>query len=108
MNSSVRPDGTPSLTDAVSKMIPVDSPHTALIDELQSILKKIPTESPPGSEDIYGLDTSIAWGSDDLQWCNGGPSGCGGGSSQTQASAEDKNKFKRAVAIVNELIMQGP
>jgi hypothetical protein len=30
--------------------------------------------------------------------------GCGGGSSEVQASDEDKAKFKRAVEIVNELV----
>lgn len=73
------------------------------MDELHGILKEIPTEQPPGSEDIYGLDTSIAWQSDDLEWYNGGPQGCGGGQSFVQATAEDKAKFKRAVEIVNEL-----
>lgn len=107
VTSAVRLDGTASLVDALPKKIPVD-PHSRLIDELHSILKEIPTESPPGSQDIYGLDTSIAWGSDDLQWCNGGPSGCGGGISNIQASEEDKKKFKRAVEIVNELLNQEP
>lgn len=50
------------------------------------------------------MDTSIAWGSDDLMWMNGGPAGCGGGVSDVQPTEEDKNKFKRAVAIVNELV----
>lgn len=102
MTSATRSDGQPSLSQALPKKIAVDS-HTALIEELHSILKEIPTESPPGSEDIYGLDTSIAWGSDDLEWCNGGPAGCGGGNSETKASEEDKKKFKRAVEIVNQL-----
>jgi len=102
VTSATRPDGQASLGQAVPKKLAVDS-HAALIDELHSILKGLPTESPPGSEDIYGLDTSIAWGSDDLEWCNGGPAGCGGGNSETKASDEDKKKFKRAVEIVNEL-----
>ncbi|TFY54976.1 hypothetical protein EVJ58_g8542 [Rhodofomes roseus] len=68
------------------------------------ILKSIPTEQPPGSEDIYGLDTSIAFGSDDLMWMNGGPAGCGTGRSTVQATEEDKAKFKRAVKIVQELL----
>lgn len=106
--SATRPDGTPSLTDAAPKSLDISSDDSssdaALIDELHSILKSIPTESPPGSQDIYGLDTSIAWGSDDLMWMNGGPSGCGGGTSTVQATAEDKAKFKRAVDIVNELV----
>ena len=81
-----------------------ESDTPKLVDELHGILKSIPTEQPPGSEDIYGLDTSIAWGSDDLMWCNGGPQGCGGGQSYVQATDEDKVKFKRAVEIVNELV----
>lgn len=67
-------------------------------------MRSIPTEQPPGSEDIYGLDTSIMWGSDDLEWMNGGPQGCGGGSSFVQATEEEKAKFKRAVEIVKELV----
>jgi len=102
ISTAVRPDGQASLAQASDKRVEVDS-HAALIDELHSLLKGLPTESPPGSEDIYGLDTSIAWGSDDLEWANGGPAGCGGGHSETQASEEDKKKFKRAVEIVNEL-----
>ncbi|KII90696.1 hypothetical protein PLICRDRAFT_106318 [Plicaturopsis crispa FD-325 SS-3] len=103
ITSAVRPHGTPSLQSALPKSL---DPTTAasLVDELHGILKSIPTESPPGSQDIYGLDTSIAWGSEDLQWCNGGPQGCGGGTSEVQATDEDKVKFKRAVEIVNELV----
>ncbi|CAE6479038.1 unnamed protein product [Rhizoctonia solani] len=66
-------------------------------------MKEIPTESPPGSEDIYGLDTAIMWMSDDLEWMNGGPQGCGGGVSYVQPTEEQKAKFKRAVEIVTEL-----
>ncbi|KAF7320543.1 hypothetical protein HMN09_00138000 [Mycena chlorophos] len=104
ITAAVREDGTPSLADAAPKALTPDSTTAALVDELHGILKTIPTESPPGSEDIYGLDTSIAWGSDDLEWYNGGPAGCGGGSSMVKASEEDKRKFKRAVEIVNELV----
>lgn len=107
VRSSVKPDGTPSLSESVTKTISIDH-NTALINELYSILKEIPTESPPGSEDIYGLDVSIAWGSQDLEWCNGGPSGCGGGHSEVQATDDDKKKFKRAVEIVNDLVNQEP
>jgi hypothetical protein len=75
-----------------------------LVDELHSILKEIPTEDPPGSEDIYKMDTSIAWGSEDLMWVNGGPSGCVRGTSQKQPTIEDERKFKRAVEIVKLLV----
>lgn len=75
-----------------------------MVEELEGILKTIPVESPPGSEDIYGLDTSIMWGSNDLQWSNGGPQGCTGGTSDVKATEEDKKKFNRAVEIVNILV----
>lgn len=100
----MRPDGTPHLEDALPKNLAHDDSVDALVGELHGILKSIPTEQPPGSEDIYGLDTSIAWGSEDLMWCNGGPQGCGGGSSQVQPSDEEKAKFARAVEIVKELV----
>ena len=76
---------------------------TSLVDELHSILKELPTERPPGSEDIYGFDIGIAWGSEDLEWANGGPQGCVGGFSEVQATDDQKAKFKRAVEIVDVL-----
>lgn len=106
ITSAVRPDGTPELQDALPKSLTATSDDHKLVDELHSILKELPTEQPPGSEDIYGQDTSIAWGSEDLEWMNGGPAGCGGspGSSTVQATDDDKKKFKRAVEIVNHLV----
>ncbi|KAI0824478.1 hypothetical protein BC628DRAFT_1322187 [Trametes gibbosa] len=104
ITSAVRPMGTPSLQDALPKSISAADAHTAqLVAELKSILGTIPTESPPGSQDIYGLDTSIAFGSDDLVWQNGGPQGCGQGVSEVQPTPDDKAKFKRAIEIVQEL-----
>ncbi|KAG5651732.1 hypothetical protein H0H81_007670 [Sphagnurus paluster] len=108
ITAAVRPSGTPTLQDAAPKILSEDHGDTqALVEELHAILKEIPTEQPPGSEDIYGLDTSIAWGSEDLEWCNGGPQGCGGGKSEVQPTDEQKAKFKRAVDIVHELVERG-
>ncbi|GJE97589.1 hypothetical protein PsYK624_138100 [Phanerochaete sordida] len=105
ITSAIRPDGTPSLQDALPKSLSASDPKTvALVDELYDILKTLPVESPPGSEDIYGMDTSIAFGCDDLMWMNGGPSGCGGGKSAVQATEQDKAKFKKAVEIVETLV----
>lgn len=107
ITSATRPHGSPGLQDAVPKSLSTtDTDATKLVDELHGILKSIPTEFPPGSEDIYGLDTSIAWGSNDLEWYNGGPQGCGGGQSEKQATDEDKTKFRRAVEIVNQLVQK--
>ena len=78
----------------------------ALVEELQSILKSIPTEDPPGSEDIYGLNTSIMWGSDELEWRNYGSQGCGGYSS-VQPTDEHKAGFKRALEIADALVAKG-
>lgn len=98
-----RNPGAPSLDEFAPKALPHSAVET-LIDELHSILKKLPMESPPGSEDIYGLGISIAWGSDDLMWCNSGPEGCGGGVSQVKASEEQKLEFKRAVEIIEQIV----
>ncbi|GAO46149.1 hypothetical protein G7K_0387-t2 [Saitoella complicata NRRL Y-17804] len=46
-----------------------------LASELKEVLAGLPTEKPRGAEDIYGLDTSIFFGSDELEWRNGGPEG---------------------------------
>lgn len=102
--SQVRPHGTASLLDPASNSLHAEDTTNSLVDELHAILKELPTEQPPGSEDIYGMNTSIMWGDDTLQWQNGGPQGCGGGSSMVQVTEEQKNKFKRAVAIVDELV----
>ncbi|SCO78779.1 uncharacterized protein FRV6_02992 [Fusarium oxysporum] len=76
--------------------------NDALIDELHGILKEIPMASPPGSEDIYGLDTGIAWVSEDLQWTNG-VNISGQGESSVQPSSEEKKMFERAVDIIQEI-----
>ncbi|KAJ4490305.1 hypothetical protein J3R30DRAFT_3420766 [Lentinula aciculospora] len=108
-----RPDGTPDLQSFAPRTLGYSAQATgsslsteALVDELYGILKELPTEQPPGSEDIYGLDTSIFWGSDDLQWINGGMNGVNGqpGSSTVQPSLEQKAHFKRAVEIVETLV----
>jgi hypothetical protein len=93
------------LQEALTKQISADDQHTeSLVHELQGILKTIPSEHPPGSEDIYGLNTSIAWGSEEVQWQNSAPGGCGHGVSEVQPTKEHKAKFTRAVEIVNELV----
>ena len=59
----------PDLESFALKSLLVSSPHTdtaTLVDELHEILKEIPMESLVGSEDIYGMDVSIAWGSEDF------------------------------------------
>lgn len=77
-----REDGTPELGSFAPKTLANDAQVDGvsaenLVDELYHILKGLPTEQPPGTEDIYGLDTSIFWGSEDLTWVNG--MGGGGG-----------------------------
>jgi hypothetical protein len=42
----------------------------SLAASLKKALAQLPTEQPPGSEDIYGLDTGISFMSDDFQWQN--------------------------------------
>lgn len=74
-----------------------------LVEELEDILKYLPTEDPPGSEDIYGFDTSITWGSAEVEGANGGPQGVSGGTSNVQASKDQKAKSQRAIEIMKEI-----
>ncbi|KAH7871429.1 uncharacterized protein C8R40DRAFT_1072486 [Lentinula edodes] len=115
ITSASRPSGTPDLQSFAPKTLALGTVEVTalgsvsvegLIDELHGILKELPTEEPRGSEDIYGLDTSIFWGSEDLQWMNGGMGGVTGqpGSSTVQPTPEQKAQFKRAVEIVEALV----
>ncbi|KAL6912566.1 hypothetical protein FSST1_010326 [Fusarium sambucinum] len=88
--------------DSTSKTETVAT-YEALVDELHGIVKELPTEEPTGSEDIYGFDTGIVWGSDDLEWRNGGPQGCSGGSSSVEASEDQKQQFSRAIEIIKAI-----
>lgn len=97
-----RETGTADLAPASPSTVAL-ADYEAIINELHGILKELPTEQPPGSEDIYGLDASIAWQSDDLEWWNGGPQGCGGGESFVTVGEEQKKKFKRAVEIIEDI-----
>lgn len=92
------------MQQAPTKAFSADEVNTSLVNELYSILKVLPMEVPSGSQDIYGLDTSISFKTDKFWWRNGGPQGCGGGGSTVHPTKEQKLKFKRAVAIVNELV----
>jgi hypothetical protein len=78
-----------------------------LINELNGILRVLPLEVPTGIQDIYGIDTSIAWFGRNLVWRNGSPEGCVQGVSQVQANDAQKRMFKRAVEIVEQLVGQG-
>ena len=97
-----------------------------LVQTLKDQLSKLPTEQPPGSEDIYDLDTSIVFACDDFELCNGkkkkkkrkkengiylylhhlfvskqgGPGGCAQGQSSVQATEEQKEKFKELVELL--------
>ncbi|KAG8892038.1 hypothetical protein FRB99_003153 [Tulasnella sp. 403] len=115
IQSAVRPSGQPELQQAAPQALAAfsdsftaddSSPKNgnARIAELISILSSIPTEQPPGSEDIYGMNTGIAFQCGDFVWMNGGPQGCSGGVSEVQPTEEDKAKFRRAVEIVQGLV----
>ncbi|KAJ6496351.1 hypothetical protein C8R45DRAFT_926860 [Mycena sanguinolenta] len=93
---ATRQDGQPldAMSEAAPKSLPSSSDSnslgaevSALVEELHAILKTLPLEDLRGSEDIYGMDTSII-----------------GGKSMVQASKEEKDKFKRAVDIVGVLV----
>ncbi|KZV93321.1 hypothetical protein EXIGLDRAFT_646361 [Exidia glandulosa HHB12029] len=100
-----RADGSAGLTAAAPKSVAATKAST-LVEELQSLLKDLPVETPRGTADIYGLDIGITFGSSELEWANGSGAGCGPGQSEVQATEEQKAKFKRAVEIVEQLVAQ--
>ncbi|KNG90621.1 hypothetical protein ANOM_001347 [Aspergillus nomiae NRRL 13137] len=105
ISEAVRPDGQPGLQQQPEKTLDAsDGEAESLVTELYEILKDLPLEIPPGSEDIYRMDTSIAWGSEDLVWHNGGPQGCVRATSDVQPSETERAGFRRAVDIVWELV----
>ncbi|KAI8341002.1 hypothetical protein EDC96DRAFT_522830 [Choanephora cucurbitarum] len=79
---------------------------SGILDEIKKQLQELPTEQPPGSEDIYGQDISLGFMSDDFQWINGGPEGCSNGTSEVQPTPEQKEKFKELVELVKGLGQQ--
>ncbi|KAL1936088.1 hypothetical protein VTP01DRAFT_222 [Rhizomucor pusillus] len=71
-----------------------------LFSTVKEQLQQLPTEEPVGSQDIYGLDTSIMFYTNDFQWRNGGPEGCTGGESSRQPTPEQKQIF---AALVDQI-----
>ncbi|TFY70501.1 hypothetical protein EVG20_g2499 [Dentipellis fragilis] len=106
LSSQFREDGTPDLLPLAPKAVGISSDTESLVEELKGILKDLPTQNPPQA-DIYGKDIGIFWQSDDFQWMNSAPQGCGGFDDGTTVTADDKKKFERAVDIVDTLVKRG-
>ncbi|ORX79708.1 hypothetical protein K493DRAFT_321011 [Basidiobolus meristosporus CBS 931.73] len=70
-----------------------DEVTSALVKKVER-LRHLPTELPPFSSDIYGLDTSIIVEADDFQWGNGAPQGCAWSEPMVTISSEQKNEFQ--------------
>lgn len=101
INAAVRPDGTPVLQNPVSKSLSAtDSSTTQLVDELQTILKAIPS----GHGDLYRMDTSLLFKSSTLVWTNGHGHNDRRGDEGVRATGEEKVKFQHAIDIVNTLV----
>lgn len=103
---ALRPDGTPVIASASPKSLTADSASTSLVDQLYDLLHEIPARAPSGADDdIYGLDTGIAWNSNDgFEWSNSAPEGCVQSFPPVRAPEDQKSKFKQAVGIVEELV----
>ncbi|KAI0266404.1 hypothetical protein BC834DRAFT_874437 [Gloeopeniophorella convolvens] len=105
--SQQRPDGTPQLLDPEPRKVATSDETTALVKELEGILRKLPTEQLP-STDIYQRDIGIFWqGSDGFTWANSAPQGCGGFQSDVVVTEEDRKAFNRAVEITGILVERG-
>lgn len=54
-----------------------------------------------------GWTRLLGFSSEEIDWCNGGLKGCGGGESSVKADTVAKSNFGRAIEIVNELAKMG-
>lgn len=108
IDSHVRPEGSRDLHGPTTKKVGNDKATKvdALVSELEGILQTIP-QSDESSADIYALDIGIFFGNDDVQWRNGAAEGCDAGTPENAPSEAQKEKFKRAVEISEELVALG-
>ena len=87
--------------------IPISDDTTELVNELEHILRKLPTEEVPSS-DIYSRNIGIFWqGADGFMWANSAPEGCGGSQSDIRVTEDDRRAFDRAVEITEILVKRG-
>lgn len=101
--SQQKPAGSHDLQQLPTKTLSVQA-HSEQIDQIYNILKGLPVEEPPGSEDIYGLDTGVTWKGAGLEWSNGGPEGCGSDFSNVQVGKEEKDSFQKVVKLILEIL----
>jgi hypothetical protein len=87
--------------------IPISDDTTELVNELEHILRELPTEEVPSS-DIYGRNIGIFWqGADGFVWANSAPEGCGGFQSEISVTDDNRRAFDRAVEITEILVKRG-
>jgi len=66
-------------------------------------LWKLPTEQPPGSQDVYRRDTSISARQGAKSWRNGGPAGCVHGQSKVKPTKKQIEQFTAIVVAIKKL-----
>ncbi|KAH7409181.1 hypothetical protein BKA64DRAFT_389473 [Cadophora sp. MPI-SDFR-AT-0126] len=103
ITSQQRLPGSHDLQPLPTKTIPVQN-YVEQIDQIYNVLKELPVDDPPGSEDIYGLDTGVTWSGNGLQWSNGGPEGCGSDFSNVQVGREETERFQEVVKLILEIV----
>ena len=106
LSSHTRADGTPNLLSEARKTVPITADTEALLDRLQTILRKLPTETHPRC-DIYQKDTGILWQSEDFTWINAAPEGCNQMESEVVVTQQDREAFNEALQIVETLLQRG-
>ena len=103
IDTHVRSAGAPTSTTVA------DTQHSAvdaLVTELEGILAGLP-QADERAADIYGRDVGIFFGSDALQWRNSASEGCGAAEPETPPTEAQKQQFRRAVEISEELVALG-
>ncbi|CAG8477764.1 14313_t:CDS:10 [Acaulospora morrowiae] len=77
-----------------------------LVNDLKVGLNDLPTEMTSGGQDIYGMDTSISFQSNDFEWRNGGSGGCTNEESEIQPTPVQKALFQELVQKILSISQQ--
>lgn len=81
-----------------------DGRTASILREMETIgLWSLPVESPPGSADVYGMDTSLIVATPNRAWGNLGPGACMHGISDTRPTDDQVELFRRCVTALHGL-----
>lgn len=90
------PSAVDGYLQSTSNQINATEIQTLMI-ECQNVLRSLPKEEPTGCQDIYKMDVSVIYNSDDFNWQNTPNQGCNIQESLVKPTEEQAKLFKALV-----------